>query len=544
MKILCFILVLSACFFARSQRESPKIIIGIVVDQMCYDYLYRFEKNYSESGFKKLMNEGSHLKNMHFNYIPTYTGPGHASIFTGTTPRKHGVIANNWLERSSNQNVNCVGDKSVIGIESSPLYGSSSPHKLNTATVTDQLKMTYPKSKVISISIKDRGAILPGGHESDGSYWFDYGKGTFITSSYYMSKLPKWLQDFNQNNNAASYASTWFPLLEKDAYSANDDSPYEKILAGKTTATFPYDIPSLCKTNSSLQPFTLSPFANTLLTDLAISAIEKENLGKDEYPDMLCISYSSPDIAGHAFGPDSKEIEDIYIRLDLELARFLKSLESSFGKTGFVLFLTADHGVVSVPQKLVDDGEQGGYVFVDQIINRLRDSCESRFGVDFILGQTNLNIYLDHDLLKRKKGSVNINDVLALFEKELLNIEGIKQTARGTELFKGLESNDHLLQMLREGFDPKRSGDLLLILKSGYLPKSSLSLNPHQGTSHGSGYDYDTHVPCLWYGSRIKNTEIHQRLNITDIGPTLLDLIDLPKTESMTGKSISTILKP
>ena len=544
MRIICFILLVTTGLFARCQKESPKIVIGIVVDQMCYDYLYRFEKNYSKNGFKKLIKYGSHLKNMHFNYIPTYTGPGHASIYTGTTPRVHGIIANDWLERSSNQTVNCVGDHNVKGIESSSIYGSSSPHRLNTNTVTDQLKMTYPQSKVISMSIKDRGAILPGGHKSDGTYWFDYGKGTFITSSYYKTELPKWLQDFNTKNNALSYAKIWTPLLEEDAYSVVDDSPYEKILSGKTTPTFPYDIQNLCRTSGSLQPFTMSPFANILLTDLALSAIKNENLGKDEYPDMLCISYSSPDIAGHAFGPDSKEIEDMYIRLDLDLARFIKSLEKSFGKEGFILFLTADHGVVPVPQKLVDDGLSGGYVFVDQIINQLRSSCKNQFGTDFIQGQDNLNIYLDYDLLNSKKDSVHINQVLALFEKELLNIKGIKQTARGSELNKRIESNDRLFQMLSEGFDPKRSGDLLLILESGYLPKSSLSLNPQQGTSHGSGYAYDTHVPCLWYGANIKNNELNEPFNITDIGPTLLDLLKLPRLDSMTGKPINAILEP
>ena len=544
MRIICFILAVSAGLFARCQKESPKIIIGIVVDQMCYDYLYRFEKNYSEDGFKKLMNEGSHLKNMHFNYIPTYTGPGHASIYTGTTPSSHGIIANDWLERSSNQSVNCVGDNSVKGIESSPTYGSSSPKRLNTNTVTDLLKMSNPESKVISMSIKDRGAILPGGHKSDGTYWFDYGKGTFITSSYYKTELPKWLQDFNQKNNATYYANVWTPLLEEDAYSVLDDSPYERILGGKTTPTFPYDIPSLCVTNSSLQPFTMSPYANTMLTDLALSAIKHENLGQDEYPDMICISYSSPDIAGHAFGPDSKEIEDMYIRLDIDLARFLKSLEDSFGSEGFTLFLTADHGVVTVPQKLVDEGLPGGYVFVDEIINKLRASCESRFGIDFIMGQDNLNIYLDYDLLENSKDSIDINQVLTLLEKEISGIEGVKQTARGSELIKRIKSEDYLIQMLREGFDPKRSGDLLLILEYGYLPKSSLSLNPHQGTSHGSGYTYDTHVPCLWYGSGIKNKETLQRLNITDIGPTLLELLNLPKSESISGSPINAILKP
>jgi len=541
MKFLSITAALIIAFITHSQKESPKIMIGIVVDQMCYDYLYRFEKNYSKRGFKKLMNNGSHLKNMHFNYIPTYTGPGHASIYTGTTPRNHGIIANDWLQRASLQHVNCVGDNGVKGIESSALYGKSSPHRLNVQTVTDQLKKSYTKSKVISISIKDRGAILPGGHNSDGTYWFDYGKGTFITSSYYKTKLPKWLQDFNENNNAASYADVWVPLLKESAYSAIDDSPYEKVLAGKTSPTFPYDIPNLCKTGASLQPFAMSPFANTLLTDLALNAIEHEHLGEDESPDMLCISYSSPDIAGHAFGPDSKEIEDIYIRLDLELARFIESLEKLFGKDGFILFLTADHGVVPVPQKLVDEGFSGGYLFVDQMMNQLRTSCKKQFGMDFILGQDNLNIYLNYNLINSYQDSIDMDQILSLFEEELRNIEGVKQTARRSELMKGIQYKDRLLQMLFEGFDPKRSGDLLLILQPGYLPKSTLSLNPHQGTSHGSGYSYDTHVPCLWYGGGIRKNEILEPLNITDIGPTLLELLNLPRLESMVGTTIKAI---
>jgi hypothetical protein len=199
---------------------------------------------------------------------------------------------------------------------------------------------------------------------------------------------------------------------------------------------------------------------------------------------------------------------------------------------------------VPVPQKLVDDGLPGGYVFVDQIINKLRASSVDHFGVDFILGQDNLNIYLDYDLLHTRRDSIHINQVLALFEKNLSNLEGIKQTSRGTDLIKPKESHDHLIQMLSKGFDPKRSGDLLLILEPGYLPKSSLSLNPKKGTSHGSGYTYDTHVPCLWYGSGIKNKELNQLLNITDIGPTLSEILNLPRTGSMTGKPINALLKP
>ena len=543
MKKLSFFTLLMLSFSLSSQKNTPKIIVGIVIDQMCYDYLYRFQNNFSENGFKKLMRKGSHLKNMHYNYIPTYTGPGHASIYTGATPKVHGIIANSWIEESSKSIVNCVGDPSVVGIESSILYGKSSPHRLNTSTITDQLKNEHPKSKVISISIKDRGAILPGGFKSDGSYWFDYGKGQFITSSYYLSQMPKWVRKFNAKNNALSYSQVWKPLLAKESYSAIDSSPYEKVINGQGTAVFPYDIKNLCSLNQSYEPFTMSPFANNLLTDLAIEALKKENLGKGEFTDMLCISYSSTDIAGHLFGPDSKEIEDMYYRLDLELSRLLNHLEKSFGKDEFVLFLTADHGVATVPQKRVDEGLSGGYVFIDRVISDLRNRSITLFGVDFILGQNNLNIYLNQEVLDSILPKVSKNLLLTQLEEELSKVKGIKTTRRGVSLRSQNKNDDKWDRLLANGFDPNRSGDLLIVLESGYLPKSSIDAHHAQGTSHGSGYNYDTHVPCIWYGAGIKSQEIIAPLNITDIAPTLREILNLPKTGQMTGKPIEAILK-
>lgn len=538
MKNICLFSFILLSAIAYSQKDTPRIIVGIVVDQMCYNYLNRFNVNFSEQGFKKMIREGAHLTNMHYNYIPTYTGPGHASIYTGTTPDNHGIIANDWIQRETRTQVNCVGDAAVSGISSSALYGKSSPKRLSKKTITDVLKETYPGSKVISVSIKDRGAILPGGHQSDGSYWFDYGNGTFITSSYYTNKLPCWLRKFNRKNNAMNRAKIWSPFLEDGAYSSKDDSPYEIILSGKSKPVFPYDIKNLCEVSGSLSPFTISPFANTLLTDLALEAVKKEKLGKDASPDMLCISYSSPDIAGHAFGPDSKEIEDMYIRLDLELSRLIHYLEQSFGKSNFLMFLTADHGVVPVPQKLIDEGERGGYILIDQVINDLRSKCVSKFGVDYILGQDNLNIYLDYE--KINNSTNNKKEILNFLSLNITYNNGIKQSATGAQLQK-LVTNDTLLQMLSKGFDPKRSGDLLLILEHGYLPKTTLSAKPFKGTSHGSGYAYDTHVPCLWYGSNIKSTEIEQRLEIIDISSTLSHLLRL-KEGAETGKVIQGLI--
>ncbi|MFN6014486.1 MAG: alkaline phosphatase family protein, partial [Flavobacteriales bacterium] len=348
---LFFFLLVGGMTFGQ-QASSPKLVVGIVVDQMCYEYLYRYYDKFCENGFKKIMEQGTNCRNTHYNYVPTFTGPGHASIYTGTTPNNHGIVGNDWFERESGKSINCVDDMSVKAVGTNSSDGLCSPKNLKTHTVTDQLKMTYSAAKVISMSIKDRGAILPGGHLSDGSYWYDYSSGKFITSSFFEQELPKWVTDFNAEGKVEKYLEqTWNTLLDIGAYgeSGPDESPYEAPLPGKATATFPYDLKAMCNGKPNYSLFTATPFANTYLTDFALGAMSAESLGKDGQTDLLCISYSTPDIAGHSFGPYSVELEDMYIRLDLELGRLIKQLEEQVGKDQFVLFLTADHAVVPVP---------------------------------------------------------------------------------------------------------------------------------------------------------------------------------------------------
>jgi len=537
--LICFISCL--CFTSNAQKKKPKIVVGIVVDQMCYDYLYRFQHNYSSKGFNKIMSKGSNCRNVEYNYIPTFTGPGHASIYTGTTPNNHGIVANAWYDRSLKTIVNCVSDSKTTCVGSSgSIYGLCSPHRLNTYTITDQLKMTYPKSKVISISIKDRGAILPGGHKSDGSYWFDYSSGGFITSDYFESSLPSWLQEFNKVKNAYSYAEIWNPLLDNESYASSDNSKYEVVLPGKENAQFPYDIKSLIIKNSNFSLFTVSPFANTLLTDLALEAMEKEDLGNRGHTDMLCISYSSTDIAGHAFGPYSKEIEDMYIRLDMEIERLLKALDKNYGKNGYVLFLTADHGVVTVPQQLVDEKLPGGYLLLDSLIIRLKERSMSVFQADLIENVANLNIYLNYDRIDSIQG-LEKQKVIEVLTEELNNIPGIKKVVTGGGALA--HDDDKWVHLINLGYDSHRSGDLIIVLEPGYLPRSSIDTAMHQGTSHGSGYSYDTHVPLLWYGSGIKKQEIYRPVLITDIAATLVHILNLQRIGAMTGNPIVELLQ-
>jgi hypothetical protein len=531
--ILIFLVVVS-------YAQTPKLIVGVVVDQMCYDYLYRYQPNFIKKGFNRFLNEGVNYRNTVYNYVPTYTGPGHASIYTGATPSNHGIIGNDWYDKKQQKVVNCVADINYKSIGTISNEGNCSPKNLKTYTITDQLKLTNPSSKVLSFSIKDRGAILPGGHLSDGSYWFDYSSGKFITSTFYKSQLPPWLEEFNSLNNSVSYNKKWELLLGKSLYSSPDESPYEIVLTGKNEAVFPYDFPSL---NGGNVLFTLSPFANTLLTDLAITALENENLGKGNSTDFLAISYSTPDIAGHAFGPYSREIEDMYYRLDREIARFIDVLEKKVGKKNLVVFLTADHAVVPVPQMLQDKNLPGGYIYMDQLMKSLNLALDQEFGKqeNWILVEENQHFYLDREKIKASQKSYE--DVVSVMKKLLLNWPGVKSVYTKEELTSEGGTDDEWKSMVRKGFDYLRSGDLVFLVEPGYLTKSLDSPKAHQGTSHGSSFNYDAHVPLLWYGKNWKKKDVFSPCEITDIAPTLIHLMNLQRPGAMTGSPLEDLLK-
>jgi predicted AlkP superfamily pyrophosphatase or phosphodiesterase len=533
-------LVFFACFLPLIiLAQTPKLVVGVVVDQMCYDYLYRFQHHFSTDGFRRFLDRGVNCRNTNYNYVPTYTGPGHASIYTGTTPYNHGIVGNDWYNRSTQQSVYCVFDSTVnpVGNPSST-YGQVSPHHLETMTITDQLKITYPSSKVYSISIKDRSAALPGGHMSDGSYWFDYTSGRFITSSYYMEALPEWVQSFNQTHSADQYIKDWELLKPISEYSRSvDNSPYEVTIKGSKSPTFPYKFSEYAKGDYNL--FTLMPFANTQLTDFACELIGSEQIGKHETTDMLCISFSTPDIAGHAFGPYSLEIEDIYARLDLELARLFRTLDQQLGKHNYVMFLTADHAVVPVPQQLIDEKLPGGYFDMSRAKNTVKETLLALYGHNLMLSEENQNIYLNTPLIDSLK--LTRSEIQQQVASILRTFPEVKVAVTGSDLERGI-IDDAWMQMILNGYSKERSGDVIFMLKPGYLPVGSRKKSEHKGTSHGSAFNYDTHVPLLWYGMRMKPQEIFRPIAITDIAATLAHLLNLQRMGSMTGSPIVEIL--
>lgn len=522
---------------------KPKLVVGVVVDQMCYEYLYRYQQKFSDKGFVKLMNNGTHCRNTQYNYVPTYTGPGHASIYTGTTPSNHGIIANDWYNRTIKQEINCVGDSTMKTIGSDYKGGKKSPQNLKANTITDQLKLTYPNSKVISVSIKDRSAILPGGHLSDGSYWFDYSTGGFLTSSFFKNELPSWVKDFNALKSPDGYMNqTWNTYYDIKTYteSGPDDTPYEHLLTGKTTPTFPYDLKAMSGDKPDYELFTFTPYANTYLADFAITALKSENLGKSDATDFLCISFSTPDILGHAFGPYSVEIEDMYIRLDLEIAKLVKELETRIGKNNFVFFLTADHAVVPNPQLLVDKKLPGGYIAGKPLLAALKEKVTAQFGVDFITLHENNNLYFDRELIKARK--INLNEAQEFVKEEIRSWPGVKRVFTAYELETAGTDNEWK-DMVRRGYRFEESGDVLLLLEPGYLAKYGEAPKAYKGTTHGSSFNYDTHVPLIWYGKNIPKQEVLRRVNIIDITATLVPILQLQKPNATTGEPILEIFK-
>lgn len=541
MKRLVILSLLAIPFFSFAQKQKPKIVIGIVVDQMRYDYLTRFWDKYGDGGFKKLIKDGFNCKNANYNYMPTYTGPGHASIYTGTTPENHGIISNTWYNKVANNSMYCTRDFLVNTIGSESASGKMSPKNMLGTTITDELKLaTNNKGKVIGMSIKDRGAILPAGHKADGAYWYEGGDvGQWISSTFYMNQLPKWVQKVNKTNSSDKYLKTkWETLLPIEEYSESieDNNSYEGVFTGENTPVFPHDLPALRQTNHNYSLIKSTPYGNTILKELALAAIEGEELGKDEHTDFLAISFSSPDYIGHQFGPMSIEIEDTYLRLDKDLEEIINYVENNFGKEEVLIFLTADHGVVNVPQYLIDNKLPAGYFDNNKMINELRAYLKKEYNADtLVMNVSNYQIFLNHDYISKNNWNVeSIENAIAHF---LLKQKGISKAVTSTSL-KTTQFTDGVLSITQKGFHQARSGDILYVLESGWIPAGY-----NTGTTHGSPYNYDTHVPLLWYGTGVKQGESDEFVVIPDIAATIASILEIQAPSACTGKPILELIE-
>jgi predicted AlkP superfamily pyrophosphatase or phosphodiesterase len=521
-----------------SQSTSqPKLVIGVVVDQMRFDYLNRFKNKYTSNGFLRLIDQGYSCNNHHYNFIPTYTGPGHASIFTGATPSGHGIIGNSWYDKETGSTVYCTTDKAYTPVGAAAKYGQVSPHNMKVTTLADQNRLfTQMKGKTIGVSIKDRGAVFPSGHTANGAYWFEgLNEGKWMTSSYYMDTLPQWVQNFNAPSKIATYLKTWNTLYDINLYneSGPDASDYEKGFVGKATAEFPYDLNALMELNGGYDIIKNTPFGNTMITDFAMAAVDGENLGTDNFTDFLTVSYSSTDYIGHDFGVNSVELQDAYLRLDLELERLLNYLDVKVGAGNYTLFLTSDHGAADVPSYLTDIHMPSGYVPENSFAS-LYLSLKKKYGVsDLVKKISNNQVFLNQERIAALK--INLEDVQKFVVNQIISYPHIKKaytaTTMQTHYFK-----DGMEKMLQNGYHQKLSGDVLYTLESGVI-----SYGP-KGTTHGSGYNYDTHVPLLFYGNGIQPGKTYDRTSVTDVAPTISALLGIAFPSGATGSVIEKVI--
>ncbi len=513
----------------------PKLIIGVTVDQMRYDYIERFWDDFSEGGFKRLVNEGFFCRNLKYNYMPTYTGPGHASIFTGTTPCFHGIIENDWYERSSGLTIYCSSDSTVTGVGTASKAGQMSPHYLSASTLGDMLKLfTNEKSKVYGIAMKDRGAILPAGRMADAAYWFvGAEEGVWATSSWYMSELPQWVKDFNVNGKANDYLNVpWALMADPSDYNEShpDNNAYETPFRSVLRPVFPYDLPALRSTNGNYDLIKATPFGNALTVDFAKALMEGEQLGKDEITDMLCMSFSATDYIGHQFGIHSIETQDCYLRLDKLIAEYLEYLDKQVGKDNYLLFLSADHGGVPTPSYVTKEMSVGGYWKSDALELSVEDQLSKKYGVgNWIINESNQNIFLNRDLITTSK--LNLKELQYEVANMILTFPEIQSTFTSNDLAQ-FRSGTLIKEMVQNGFSQSQSGDVIYVLKPGYIEYGMT------GTTHGSPFTNDSHVPALFYGFGVKHGESFTPHSITDIAPTISAICRLPMTDACTGNPI------
>jgi predicted AlkP superfamily pyrophosphatase or phosphodiesterase len=540
MKRILIIAALLIANYTYAQKSvptvKPKLVVGIVVDQMKYDYVFRYWEKLGNGGFKRLMNEGMFCKDVHYNYVPTYTGPGHAAIYTGTTPATNGIISNDWYNRETAKTLYCVEDKKVATVGAKDSLGQMSPRNLLTTTVGDELRISNTfKNKVIGIALKDRGAILPAGHSANAAYWWDGLTGDWITSTFYMAALPQWVIDFNAKKYPVTYLKAgWNTLRPIKDYteSTEDNTVYEGLFRGEKAPVFPHNLAD----SNSIDAIKYTPWGNTLTRQLAEAAIEGEKLGQSETTDMLTVSFSSPDYVGHRYGTQAIETEDIYLQLDKDLETFLNFLDKKIGKLNVLLFLTADHAAIPNPKFLADHKIPAGYFNSKPMIDSLKKTLLQFYGdTNLFLAFDNDQIYLNRPLAESKK--INVKQMQNEVADFCTKFEGVHNAISAsrfneTEYTTGV---NHLVQM---GYNRKRSGDVIIELEPGLIEWYGKT-----GTTHGSPYTYDTHVPLWFYGGLISNGTTSENIEITDIAATLSNLLNIETPNGSIGKPIQAVCK-
>ncbi len=530
MKYIWLILIVFGISCSSPTEEEvikPKLVIGFVVDQMRYDLLHRFETEFGEGGFKRLQNEGMLFRNCRYDYAQTLTGPGHASIAAGAPPSVHGIAANGWFDVQKMEEIYAVYDPEavVVGFEGRDSVNGVSPANLKTETIGDVFKSAYgPESKVLGVSLKDRASILSAGRSADAAFWIR-SSGYWATSDFYLEELPTWVKDWNEGGALRKYENeVWDRAMESYPSTTDKEVGFERVFRGQGHPGFPKNYADLVQKNG-YPVLAVSPFGNTEIIDFGMEAIRQYSLGKDEIPDYLGLSISCTDKIGHAYGPYSEEIADTYIRLDKEIERFLNFLDQEIGQDDYTFFLTADHGIANIPGRIDSVNNGGGKVPIKKYFDTLNVMLEKKFG------DSNIAAYYHDEQIWM--------DMWKIYEKGL-DMEQISLTVldyleskpeiRKVIITDGLNADGELDALVLNGIYKGRSGQYFVLYEPGFVESWQT------GVDHGSPYDYDRHIPLIFYGSGIHNGVSKENVAPTQITPSIARLLGIEPQNGFKGK--------
>jgi predicted AlkP superfamily pyrophosphatase or phosphodiesterase len=528
---------------ASTDLPRPKLVVGIMVDQMRWDYLYRYYNRYQSNGFKRLLNEGFSCENTQIDYIPTFTAPGHTAVYTGSVPAIHGIAGNDFIIQATGKSMYCTEDTTVQTVGSTSAAGKMSPRNLLVTTVTDELKLaTNFRSKVIGIALKDRGGILPAGHSADAAYWFDDKTGNWISSTYYMKDLPQWVKDFNDQKLAETYLKQdWSTLYPIDTYiqSTPDDNKYEGKFKGTDAPTLPVKTSALYKGNLGL--IRATPYGNTITLDLAVAAINAEQLGQHSVTDFLAVSLSTPDYIGHQFGVNAVEVEDTYLRLDRELATFLTYLDAKVGKGNYTVFLTADHGAAHNTAFLNDHNIPAGVWDDGAALKDLNQFLLDKYKAEgLVLSLANYQVNFNYKIVNY----LHLDE--STLKADCINyLEKLPAIAFAVDMKKAQTASvpEALRTRIVNGYNVEHSGVIQIILKPAWFTGHGSGDSGPTGTTHGTWNPYDNHIPLVFMGWGIQHGSLVRETHMTDIAATVAALLHIQAPNGCIGQPISEVLK-
>ncbi|MCY7294474.1 alkaline phosphatase family protein [Alteromonas sp. a30] len=526
-----FLAILSLCVLSKAAlAEQPKLIVQLTIDQLRGDLLHRYKQHFvnqrNRKGFNRFLEQGITYDNTHYRHAATLTAVGHATLATGTLPAHHGIVANHWYDPITEQGMYCVADDKakMLGDAGS----GASPANLNASTFSDQLYMgSNGKAKVYAVSIKDRGAVLTGGHFGK-AFWYNKSTGNFVTSNYYYDALPEWAQEFNESGLKDSYiGKQWRLSLNEDDYHNDAQNRIFQIPPKGFNRGFPHNMPKL--TNDLYYRMIAStPFGDEMTINFAKSIIENEKLGNDNITDYLSMSFSVNDYIGHTYGPNSIEAEDGLIKLDSLLAEFFYYLDKRIGLDNVLLVIAADHGVDAIPEYKKARGFSGLRGEVDKAVDTVNKALMQKYGSEssFIKSAELPNIYFDHAALE--KADVDADDFAEDFIKEVIKDPAVDR-AYTKEVLKKPGFRDDVSQRVYNNFVPTRSGDIVLVQAPSAIMKS------YSAATHGSPYKYDTHVPMYFAGWKLKPQRITRLTSPEDIAVTLSSVMKVGYPDKATG---------